>query len=84
MTACTACQREMPEAPSCDKRPGAIRYGDEPDPTGLLRPLYQDRCNDCGVKLGGFHHRYCDNEVCPVCDMQLLACQHGPLYQRQR
>lgn len=51
-----------------------IRYGDPGEKRGVEIP---EQCHDCGVKLGGYHHLYCDNEVCPVCGDQLLYCGHG-------
>lgn len=33
-----------------------------------------DRCPDCNVKAGGFHHPGCDNERCPRCGYQLISC----------
>ena len=45
-----------------------IKYGDEdfawPD----------ERCHDCGAKLGHYHHANCDVEQCPVCGGQLIGC----------
>ena len=32
------------------------------------------RCHDCNVKVGGYHHPGCDMEICPKCDGQLLSC----------
>lgn len=33
-----------------------------------------DRCGDCNVKRGGFHHPGCDRERCPRCGGQLISC----------
>ena len=45
-----------------------IKYGDEdfawPD----------ERCHDCGAKLGHYHHANCDVEQCPVRGGQLIGC----------
>lgn len=45
-----------------------IKYGSEdfawPD----------ERCHDCGAKLGHYHHANCDVEQCPVCGGQLIGC----------
>jgi hypothetical protein len=32
------------------------------------------RCNDCGIRHGGFHHPGCDAERCPRCGGQLISC----------
>lgn len=51
---CPDCNRGMRIAASCEERPGAVRYGDEPyaAQTGLA-----ECCPDCGVNAGGVHHR---------------------------
>lgn len=33
-----------------------------------------ERCPDCNVASGGYHHPGCDNEECPNCHLQLLSC----------
>jgi len=33
-----------------------------------------ERCHDCGVKLGHYHHPGCDWEECPGCGHQMLMC----------
>jgi hypothetical protein len=33
-----------------------------------------DNCPDCGVKRGEFHLQGCDQETCPKCQGQLIAC----------
>ena len=42
-------------------------YGDE-----------NQRCHDCNVKLGGYHHPGCDMERCPQCGGQLISCDCLP------
>jgi hypothetical protein len=37
-----------------------------------------NRCHDCDVLPGGFHHRGCDMEECPRCGHQLLSCDCHP------
>jgi hypothetical protein len=32
-------------------------------------------CHDCGVKVGDFHHPGCDDEECPRCEGQAMACE---------
>lgn len=74
MTECQFCDREMLETASCTKNAieidgelyEPIAYGDEKDwPT-------TDRCHDCGVEPGGFHHPGCDVERDPATSEQLL------------
>jgi hypothetical protein len=38
---------------------------------GIIPP---ERCRDCGVKLGGYHHPECCIERCPRCHGQQLCC----------
>lgn len=76
MAICRYCNREMSTAPSCcvefyvvgDRSTRRVPFGSE-------RPRWRmDRCGDCGVALGGFHHPGCDIERCPVCGKQGISC----------
>ena len=79
MATCTHCGREMQTAPSCAGTPwilhgqeyAPIRYGEEEFARGGQA---HQRCPDCGVAQGGFHHPACDIEECPRCHRQLLSC----------
>jgi hypothetical protein len=33
-----------------------------------------ERCHDCNVVRGGFHHPGCDMERCPKCNGQIISC----------
>src|SRR5262245_28686447 len=33
-----------------------------------------ERCGDCGVAIGKYHHPGCDIEICPRCQCQLISC----------
>lgn len=46
------------------------------DPDDLLHYDMEDdqRCHDCNVGKGEYHHFNCDAERCPRCNMQLLSC----------
>lgn len=68
MAACTTCDREMLAAPSCRRRLGAVPYGSErvvPDP-------WPERCRDCAVTDGGYHHYGCCLEECGACGGQAM------------
>ena len=76
MAICVDCEREMTEAASCTV--GAFHRGEqryEHTPFGKERPRWGgDRCGDCGVSRGGYHHPGCDVQRCPACRGQLISC----------
>ena len=50
-------------------------------PDGVILPSlpYVDgdkgeRCYDCNILVGGYHHIGCDWEKCPRCGGQLISC----------
>ena len=49
------------------------RYGEELRMGWWPRP--GQRCGDCGVLPGGFHHLGCDVAECPSCGAQLFGCE---------
>ena len=78
MSICELCEHEMlDDGASCVVTP-------VPTDTGVFHPIAfgservrgwkADRCGDCGVPPGGFHHRGCDMEECPRCRGQLISC----------
>lgn len=76
---CSSCGREFERARSCTtatipypdgSRLPAIRYGRETD---QFAPR-EDRCPDCGVAHGGYHHPFCEVERCPRCNGRLMTC----------
>lgn len=77
MPECHLCGRDMATADSCTlqalhqggRHIPLLPYGDE-------RGWRADaqRCGDCGVARGGFHHPGCDVQRCPVCGDQLFSC----------
>ncbi len=75
MAICKFCGKEMTLAYSCKRDrdlPGQIPYGSETIDWTFEDP--SSTCDDCGVKIGGFHHELCDIEECPKCHGQLLTC----------
>lgn len=76
MAVCRYCDREMTTATSCaveamhldGRRVAMVPNGTEPGwPSG-------QRCHDCGVQPGGFHHLGCDMQRCPLCRGQMMLC----------
>jgi len=84
MAKCGHCCQEMLEADSCIKVPVTISPSEnyDPIPFGTASMGYTDgkadeltdRCPDCNVAVGGYHHPGCDWEVCPKCNGQLISC----------
>ena len=76
MAVCSWCEKEMIGSDSCVKEQieisgqkyDQIPYGEE---TGEWS---SERCHDCDVKRGGYHHPGCDVEECPNCHGQLISC----------
>lgn len=50
-----------------------VKFGD----SELFGDSEYDECPDCGCLPGQFHHYLCDQEECPVCGDQLIACIVG-------
>ncbi len=76
MTQCPACQQDMTTARSCtaavEGRVPYARFRDFKDGTPLME--LPERCHDCGVAVGGYHHALCDMEDCPACGGQAIYC----------
>ena len=77
MAICKYCKKEMTIANSCIKvkvgKYNPIRYGDEDRGEDYIVDG-DDRCHDCGILVGGYHHPGCDWEECPSCGGQALGC----------
>lgn len=79
---CKICGQRMLIADGCTcsevivngKRYKRIKYGEEDF------PWPDERCHDCGAKIGQYHHAGCDVEQCPVCGGQLIGCGCGAEY----
>jgi len=83
MARCQDCGKEMLRAHSCTvdtiidskgNKYKRIPYGQEKPIEGVELP---ERCHDCGVKKGGYHHWACDMEQCMRCagGGQLISCE---------
>lgn len=80
MAICNWCEKEMSGNEGADSCI-ANNFVLFPDGEKLLPipydPDYGDedqRCHDCNIKRGGFHHPGCDMERCPKCFCQLISC----------
>ncbi|MES2765227.1 MAG: hypothetical protein V4642_05130 [Bacteroidota bacterium] len=83
MSICNICNQEMLTASSCENKTvlglDAIRFGDERDVfiegrQVAMKPVPTEKCRDCGVSQGGYHHRGCCVEQCPNCWEQVFCC----------
>ena len=80
---CRLCERDYGSSDSCvaDKwqvPAPAIPYGLESDLKQSADAegwAFKERCHDCGVTLGRYHHPGCDVEQCPVCQGQAFGCK---------
>ena len=72
---CSWCEQNMLKADDCTEN----RIVEYPDGTSLPSIPYLDdddgqRCHDCNVLVGNYHHPSCDMERCPRCGGQLISC----------
>lgn len=77
MAVCTECQQEMagPDAArTCTATPVLYFPDGTSEPAVPFEADDDERCGDCGVAAGGFHHPGCDVERCPRCGCQLIGC----------
>ena len=75
MAECKWCENEMSgenAVASCEWNTRVLF----PDKTWDFSVPYADseRCHDCNIAPGGFHHPGCCLERCPKCGGQLISC----------
>lgn len=77
MTKCDDCNLEMNEADSCTLTHMTMNIDNKKYEREQYDADYDEpnRCHDCNVKPGGFHHLGCDVERCARCNGQLITCE---------
>ena len=78
MATCTVCEQDMKVATGCTREKeilgpdmyDRLKFGTKVTP----EPNVGDRCHDCGVTTGNYHHPGCDVERCPKCHGQIISC----------
>lgn len=82
MATCGYCMKDMLVVDGCVEieHPLANHLAKKPIPYGSEQrhPASDDRCHDCNVLLGKFHHPGCDWEECPHCGQQAIGCDCHP------
>lgn len=79
MAICDYCDKEMTseEVKSCTETD--VTYTDGKRARRLIyKSQAGERCHDCGVADGGWHHPGCDMDLCPICGGQQISCGHIP------
>jgi len=76
MAVCQYCGREMLAATTCTIEKFVFpEWSLSRIPFGSEKPARRvQRCGDCGVDRGGYHHPGCDIERCPACLHQAISC----------
>jgi hypothetical protein len=76
MAVCQYCGREMLAATTCTIEKLVFpEWSLSRIPFGSEKPARRvQRCGDCGVDRGGYHHPGCDIERCPACLHQAISC----------
>lgn len=81
MANCNWCNQDMMTADDCTANRAIYFGGGKSLPSVPYNPDNGDadqRCHDCNVKSGGYHHPGCDVERCPQCRGQLISCSCTP------
>ncbi len=79
MAVCNWCKKDMSDdsTVSCVLVKIKMTEGGSMNPVTYEPPDHSsDRCRDCNVLTGGFHHPGCCIERCPKCEGQAITCDH--------
>jgi hypothetical protein len=72
MPRCSDCGGKIGIAISCvRKRENQVPFGRESNSDWAE---HVERCPDCGVTVGGYHHPECHIQECPKCQELLVSC----------
>ncbi len=79
MAKCEFCDQEMLDETTEDCTENrVVKFPDGSVlPSVPYNPEYggaKQRCHDCNIARGGYHHPGCDMEQCPKCGGQLISC----------
>lgn len=78
MALCPFCKRDMALAETVDcswnRTVHFVKGGEAPAVPWQPPDGAEERCPDCNVAPGGFHHPGCDQEPCPRCGGQMISC----------
>ncbi len=75
MSICKFCGKEMMRERTRTCGPAPVLFPDgETFPAVKHQNEEGNRCHDCNVAPGGFHHPGCSVERCPRCGGQLITC----------
>lgn len=74
MAVCKFCEQEMTHLDTVDCTWNRMVAYPEGPSLPAIPYRGEQRCHDCNVAKGGFHHPGCDVERCPKCHGQLISC----------
>ena len=72
---CASCEQPYGSTYTCkeNEKPYKIE-GKDYRPIPFTNFNKNARCPHCGVKVGGYHHYGCDEEICPKCSGHITEC----------
>ena len=71
---CQRCNRDMQTVDSCIEDADEYNDGLKLTPLKFYPQDKSERCHDCNIGFGGYHHIRCDVEDCPRCHRQFITC----------
>ncbi len=74
MAICNDCKKDMSHENTITCSFTRIQIGGKKYNRNIEYHDFNDRCHDCNIVNGNYHHFGCDMERCPVCDDQIICC----------